>query len=388
MSGKSLFDLQTAARAAWTIGARRLSGTGKSGGPIDICLCIVDHFEPQHGNPEPSVARARLQNWLDRYPEVATRHRDAEGRHPAHTFCYPWDEYDEWEFERIAAMCRDGWGEVEMHLHHENDTSASLTAKLQEALDVYHSHGTLTQWPDGRTAFAFVHGNWALDNSRIENGRNFCGVNDELTVLQNLGCYADFTFPAWQCMSQPRQTNSIYYAVDTPEPKSYDRGTPAVVGKTDQDGLLIVQGPLSPYIRKTKKGPRLGIDDGDLAGSRRYHPSRLDRWIRAGIHVQGRPDRIFIKLHCHGAADGNRDALLGTDFEALFSDAEARYNDGKRYRIHYLTAREMYNVIKATEAGAEGDFEMLRDYGLKPALASERQPMHAKSSFPHKPVPL
>src|SRR5205807_901208 len=89
-----------------------------------------------------------------------------------------------------------------------------------------------------------------------------------------------------------------------------------------------------------------------------------DRWIKAGIHVAGRPDRIFIKLHCHGAADGNREPLLGTDFEALFSDAESRFNDGARYRLHYLTAREMFNVIKATEAGVTGDVGGLRDYIL------------------------
>src|SRR5437764_446696 len=79
----------------------------------------------------------------------------------------------------------------------------------------------------GRPAFGFIHGNWALDNCRVEGVRNFCGVNDELTVLAEEGCYADFTFPALFHLAQPRQSNSIYYAEDDPQrPKSHDRGVP------------------------------------------------------------------------------------------------------------------------------------------------------------------
>ena len=52
---------------------------------------------------------------------------------------------------------------------------------------MYREHGALPSWPDGRPAFAFIHGNWALDNSRLENVRNYCGVNDELTILRETG---------------------------------------------------------------------------------------------------------------------------------------------------------------------------------------------------------
>ncbi|MGC4043517.1 MAG: hypothetical protein QM758_06900 [Armatimonas sp.] len=114
-----------------------------------------------------------------------------------------------------------------------------------------------------------------------------------------------------------------------------------------------------------KIGPRPAMDDGDLASYRRYSPERLDRWVRTGIQVAGRPDRVFIKLHTHGAADANREALLGKDLEAMFSDAEARYNDGKRYRLHYVTAREMFNIVKATESAPELSVAEARNYVLK-----------------------
>lgn len=362
----SVFNVGIALRAAAQAGSKRLRrAVRKPSGPVDLFLCVVDHFEPQVGQPTAALARMRLEDWLHRYPQIAGRHRDADGRSPAHSFFYPYDEYDEWEFRRLTALCADGWGEIDLHLHHKDDTSDSLRRKFQDAVHLYHDHGVLPVWPDGRPAFGFIHGNWALDNSRCENGHNFCGVNNELTLLAEQGCYADFTFPAWQHTAQPRQINSIYYALDDPsKPKSYDRGTPVRTGVPGSGTLLLVEGPLVPFITGEGKRRRVAMDDSDLAFCRRYAPERLDRWVRAGIQVEGCPDRIFIKLHCHGAADQNREALLGNDFEALFSDAEARYNDGTNFRLHYVTAREMYNVVKATEAEAHLSIPVARDWIL------------------------
>lgn len=368
-------------RAAAAAGGRWLRPAPS--GPIDIFLALVDHYEPQVGKPPREVAQARVQDWLCRYPQIASAHRDADGRPPAHGFFYPWDEYDSWELERLVELCAAGFGEIELHLHHRDDTEETLRRKLRDAVQTYRDCGALTTWPDGRPAFGFIHGNWALDNSRSDGGRNYCGVNNELNVLQEEGCYADFTFPSWQKSSQPRQLNSIFYAVDDPDrPKSYDRGQRARVGENNAPGLLLIQGPLRPFLRKS--GIPVMMDDSDLAWYRRYDPSRLDRWIRAGIHVHGRPARIFIKLHCHGAEDRNRAVLLDADLEALFRDAEARYNDGKRYRLHYVTAREMFNIVKATEAGIE-DIAAARDWLLKPPSRADASPGLSTSTYEVQP---
>lgn len=377
---KDLFNLEITARAARI--ALRSSASpplALQSCPTDIFLCIVDHYEPQLGRAPRVLAQERVEDWLRRYPQIASAHADAEGRPPAHSFFYPWDEYDAWELERLAALCGEGFGEIEIHLHHHDDTDATVRQKFRDAVRVYWEQGALTKWPDGRIAWGFIHGNWALDNSRCEQSRNYCGVNNELDILQEEGCYADFTFPAWQHTAQPRQINSIYYATDDPvRPKSYDTGTRARAGVTDTPGLLLIPGPLVPFWRKGGKLPRPAMDDSDLAAYRRYDSARLDRWVRAGIHVANRPDRIFIKLHCHGAEERNRHTLLGSDLDALFTDAEARYNDGKRYRLHYLTAREMFNVVKATEAGI-ADIETSRDWLLPPpAMAHQRQQMRSR----------
>jgi len=74
--------------------------------------------------------------------------------------------------------------------------------------------GCLTAEATPRVTFGFIHGMWALDNSRwIPGYPQYCGVNHELSLLRQLNCYADFTFPAWSTMEPPVE-NIIFYARD------------------------------------------------------------------------------------------------------------------------------------------------------------------------------
>ena len=43
---------------------------------------------------------------------------------------------------------------------------------------------------------------------------------------------------------------------------------------------------------------------------------------------------------------------------------ERSYNDGQRHVLHYVTAREVYNIIKAAEHGRQGNPGEYRDYIL------------------------
>ena len=88
---------------------------------------------------------------------------------------------------------------------------------------------------------------------------------------------------------------------------------------------------------------------------------RVDWWIKTSIHVKGKPEWIIIKTHTHGAIEN--DVILGKPFENLIGYMEERYNDGINFKIHYVTARELYNIIKAVEAGETGeDPELYRNY--------------------------
>jgi len=239
--------------------------------------------------------------------------------------------------------------ELELHLHHDNDSAANLEATLQHWTRIFaRRHGALGRWSDGRIAYGFVHGNWALNNSRPD-GR-WCGVNDEVSVLARTGCYADFTLPSAPSPTQTRTINSIYYATSCPHTcKSHDRGTPVGTGAAPADSLMLIQGPLSLY----RGGLLPRIENACIQDSQPPTMERLDRWIRAGVGVVGRPDGVFIKLHTHGAKPDNRRVLLGETMLRFHQDLAARAASDPNFHVHYVTAREMYNLAKAAEAGSE-----------------------------------
>ncbi|MFT5324893.1 MAG: hypothetical protein ACI8P0_002759 [Planctomycetaceae bacterium] len=74
--------------------------------------------------------------------------------------------------------------------------------------------------------------------------------------------------------------------------------------------------------------------------------------MRCGVHVGGRPDWCFIKLHTHGCKDGNIDTLLGEEtqrfHQALADESKQRTN----FRFHYVTAYEMSQLVHQAENGA------------------------------------
>ena len=113
------------------------------------------------------------------------------------------------------------------------------------------------------------------------------------------------------------------------------------------------------------------VEDGDIHPSVPVDERRVDLWIRANIHVPGKPDWIFVKVHGHGASsDGDAGEFLGQHFDRALSHLESRYNDGVNYILHYVTAREAYNLVRAAEAGATGQPERYYDYVIKPYVAS------------------
>ena len=117
-----------------------------------------------------------------------------------------------------------------------------------------------------------------------------------------------------------------------------------------------------------RRRPRL-----EAAGLRATDPPtepRVDSWVKQGICVAGRPEWIFVKLHSYLAQEANLEMLLGEAGEWLFTYLESAYNDGVRYRLHYVTAREMFNIVKAAEAGERGDAGRYRDFLVRPVSTS------------------
>ncbi len=336
-------------------------------GPTHIMFCFVDHFEPRWNGADYAAEIRRVDRWADGYPRLAKKHRDADGCYPKHCFYYPEEEYRKEHLDKIEALCRQGFGEIEIHLHHDNDTEAGLREKLSRfTKNLHDTHGALSQYPGtDKLAWGFVHGDWALDNS--EASGTDCGVNNELIILREEGCYADFTLPSAPSNTQTAKINSIYYALDDPhKPKSHNTGKDVEVGGKPWGDLMIIQGPLMLNWKNRKWGLLPRIENADIRTS--YPPSvdRIALWMEAGVHVQGRPEWLFIKVHTHGTQENDMDALLGKPVDDMFSELENNYNDGEKYVLHYVSTREMYNIIKAAEEGKTGNPHEYRNHILPP----------------------
>ena len=335
-------------------------------GTVHILFCVVDHFEPISQGSSAEEERERMRDWLVRFPSLAQRHKDSEGRYPQHTWFYPGENYSAEYLDDLVKLCQQGLGEIELHLHHGNDTSDSLRAKLTKAILEFSKHGALvTQEIPPRLVYGFIHGNMALDNSMDDPA--FCGVNDELTILKETGCYADFSMPTAPGISQTRKINAVYYANDDPRgQKSHDTGIDVEVGRRPTGDLMIVQGPIGLNWSSRKCGIVPKIENAEIQGSNPPSMARISNWVQSHVHVKGRPEWIIVKVSCHGAEDRSREALLGNVADQMYSDLEREYRDNPGHALHYLTSRELYNIVKAAEAGLTGNPDQYRNYLIPP----------------------
>jgi hypothetical protein len=329
-----------------------------------VFVLFADHFEPDY---DADVTR----QWTSRYVALAARHHDSVGRPPQHTFFYPGEQSFPPVMSALRAVAAAGLGEVELHFHHGYDTEQTLRDKLTASIDDFQRFGFL-KTVDGKTAFAFVHGNSGLDNS---NGAEMCGVNTEIRLLRQLGSFADFTFPSLFEDSQPTRVNSIYAVRDDDAPKSYERRLPLTSLRDGRADLMIFEGPLIFVPTLNVRQLMLHLEDGDIHGAEHASPSRADGWVRANVHVPERPDWVFVKLFAHGVSTpDDAEASLGDDFDATLSYLEREYNDGSRYVLHYITAREAYNLARAAAEGATGDPQGYLNAYIKPYVAGMAAP--------------
>jgi len=336
-------------RAAWNISRE-----------THLIICVCDHFEPFHGANRDEALR-RVRRWEEEFPALSATCRDSGGHPLCHSFFYPIEQYDDDVISHLADLCYATRCETEIHHHHENDTAENLARTLERGKNDLARHGLLATDPEGELRFGFIHGNWALDNSHPTGAH--CGVRNELRVLKEAGCYADFTMPSAPEPSQTATINSIYYATPTDRPKSHNHGRPARAGVPAPEGdLLLVQGPLGLNWRWRKWGFLPRIENADLTPRNPPTLLRLRLWLNLNVHVQGRPEWIFAKLHAHGGIPHNMDMLLGEQMLSFHRSLPEFAASHPGFHFHYVTARELANIVHAAEAGKQGNPALYRDF--------------------------
>lgn len=354
----------------WLAGAAGRVLRRRPPGLRHLLFAVCDHHEPLWSNASADVGLERIQAWAQRYPVLVRPFRDADGRPPRHSFFFPGEQYAPELLEPLAGLVRQGLGEVEVHLHHDGDTPETLARSLGQALADLDRHGLVARDSAGRPRWAFIHGNWCLANSRSD-GR-WCGVDAEIPLLFRAGCYADFTFPSAPDETQPGIVNRIYWPEgDLARRAAYRRGRRARVGEWHDDRLLLIQGPIGLARRQGRLGIR--VDSGTLQAGDPPTEARVATWVAQDVHVEGRPEWVFVKCHTHGAPERNAAALLGAEGEAMHRCLTTRYNDGREWALHYVTAREMYNIAVAAMEGRAGDPGAYRDHVVPPPPAASRR---------------
>jgi hypothetical protein len=309
-----------------------------------VWVAIADHWEPYWLHPSDETAAERVAVWVKYWPEIARRHADSIGRSPQYTFYYPQEEYRPRFLDALAEMKRAGIADVDVHIHHDGEGQQNFVDRMSGFIETLVTRHGLLRLSNGRPVFGFIHGNWALANSRPD-GR-CCGLNNEITLLRDLGCYADFTMPSGDSPTQSRTVNTIYWVRDDPtKPRSYDQGVAVKPGAPGKGDLLMIPGPIG--LRWAERlVPRL--ETGEIACQDLPTAYRVKRWLDLAPRIG---NEIFLKLYAHGAQERHSSALLvNGGFDRLFTllaEGCRRYG----HELRYVSTWEMRQGVDAAARG-------------------------------------
>jgi hypothetical protein len=348
-------------------------------GTQHLIFVVANHFEPGWNREGTTLdwnaQLGKLDRWCEQARAIGEAVRDADGTPFRHTNFYPAEQYHPRLLQRLAELQAAGFGEVEVHLHHgveQPDTALNLRRALVEFRDALALEHKCLSRLDGDDApkYAFVHGNLALANSA---GGRLCGVDSEMQILAETGCYVDMTLPSAPEQSQVARINAIYecgHPLD--EAKPHRDGPSVRVGQKPPQLPVILTGPLVfNWTRRIRGVPVPRLDDGALAANQPLDLARLNRWRSARIHVEGRPEWNFIKLYCHGFYHFDQASTIGERMKRFWEEAMEEGERTGEFKIHFASAREAFNMVMAATDGREGEPGLYRDYRLRQIMSRD-----------------
>jgi hypothetical protein len=362
-----------------------------------LIIVVANHFEPAY-NEEPdglgklgiplseSEQLVRLDKWCEMARLIGSEIKDQDGTPFRHTNFYPAEQYYKSLLNVLANLQAEGLGEVEIHLHHgvtEPDSAENFRRVLTTFRDkLVEDHRCLSRpITGGIPMYAFVHGNWALANSAKNK---CCGVDDEMQILKDTGCYADFTLPSAPDRSQVPRLNAIYQCGGPLDQRMPHYSGPSLkVGKRPSFPVIFT-GPLVLDWRRRISGfPVPRLESGALTANNPVNIERIGLWRSARITVGGRPDWVFAKLYCHGFFPEDQSAVIGSEMHRSLERMLEFAQQTRSFKVHFASAREAFNIAMAAADGKSGEPGNYRDYYLKPIM-NEQSAVHARHGHESK----
>ena len=379
-------DTKYIARLAWSLPwllrypFERAAHMWNSGGPHQLrhlIIVVANHYEPSWTSTgetlDANTQLERIEVWAEKALALCDAVKGSDGVPLRHTYFYPGEQYDYRLLRMMAEMQAQGLGEIEVHLHHgvdKPDTPENLRASLIQFRDILAAeHKCLSRLPgSAEPMYGFVHGNWALANSA--SGR-FCGVDSEMQILAETGCYADFTLPSIYSRAQVPRINAIYECgLPFAESSPHRKGPGLRIGKVPALPIILTGPTILDWAAARRWPPLPRIDDGVLDCKYGLSLSRSRRWINAGISVKGRPDWLFVKLYGHAFFPGDHDVLIGEAARGFFGGLSEYGEESGEFKVHFATAREAFNIAMAAVNGRDGDPHQFRDFLLQPIMTT------------------
>jgi hypothetical protein len=302
-----------------------------------------------------------VESTLDVLSDLPLDYIDHDGHHFKMTIACDPCAIDPVTFDRLSELCASGAGEMEYMLSSVSHRSGVFENELERALAAFNSQGWAST-NDSTISFAII-GNMAWDDSiTVLSGK-------QLRRLASAGCYADLSSPTMASPICSRRCNSIYAASSESTEGSSSVSTSTLkAGAISKGEVLVIDSPLLIDWMDWRNLTAPFVEEGHLRAGDSPDRRRAMSWIRANVHVTGRPDWIFVKLifdiQSNTTATRRESSALRQALEHMESLC------GDQFRLHYVTAREMCNIARAAEARKSGDAGQYRDYLVKPYIAS------------------
>ena len=123
-----------------------------------IYICLADHYEPYFGQATQDHARGLVDDWVKQYREISSKHSDSFGNPPQHSYFYPIEEYDAYVMDELSSICKEKLGDVDIHLHHDDDNEKNLTKTLNNFKKLlFDRHQLLRKDNNGNIVYGFIH---------------------------------------------------------------------------------------------------------------------------------------------------------------------------------------------------------------------------------------